>query len=352
MEIFMNTLTTVSQVTTDQDPSTVFDMQLVAGGIKSAMKEVQASSRDLWSVEIDSINVLPGFNVRTLGDDYDAHIRELADSIKAEGFYQDKPLAGYVARVGDKQVIYLTDGHCRLAATLLAISEGAEITRLPMVVSSQGTSMEDLTVALYKTNTGKPLTPYETGVVCKRLSRFGWDVSQIASRLNIGSTYVEGLLLLVSAPFEIREMVQKGQVSATMAIQALRTKGDGALAMLQAGLEVAKTSGKSKVTAKHLVVNQFKRDVKKSAPKMFDVLMAVQTDPGYQSITSELREKLDELVKQLKEAKDKEKAGKTVPTDEASVAVESFKVAQIKTTEMQDQAIAINEKLIPTGINA
>jgi ParB family chromosome partitioning protein len=302
----MTTNTSISQVTSDQDPSTIFDKQLVAGGIKSAMKDAQATSRDLWSVEISAIHVMPGFNVRTVGEEYDAHIRELADSIKAEGFYQDKPLAGYVAREGDTQIIYLTDGHCRLAATLLAISEGAEIPRLPMVVSSQGTSMEDLTVALVKTNTGKPLTPYEIGVVCKRLSRFGWEVSQIATRLNIGSAYVEGLLLLVSAPTEVRNMVQKGQVSATMAIQALRTKGDGALAMLQAGLEVAQNSGKKKVTAKHLPVNQFKREVKKTAPKMFDMLVAVQEDPSYKKISVELREKLEELVKHLSATKDAE----------------------------------------------
>lgn len=296
-----------------QEPMTDFDAHLVAGSVKKAMSDVKASSRDLWQVHLGDIRILENFNVRVKDQGYHDHIRSLANSMLAEGYYQDKPLAGYVAKEGDRQVIYITDGHCRFAAASLAVQEGAEIERLPVVVSAQGTSMEDLTVALVRSNSGKPLTPFEVGVVCKRLSRFGWSPAEIAKRLDLTSTYVDGLLMLIAAPLEIREMVQNSQVSASTAIDALRAHGSGALAFLQAGLERAKASGKSRATASHMPGAKFTKSVRKVAPDLFDTLCKVKSDPGYQHISTELRETLESLVSKLEEAKASEGASDTTP---------------------------------------
>lgn len=284
-----------------QELAVDFDRQLVAGSVKPAMAAVKATSRDLWSIEIDAVRILPNFNVRTQDDAYHAHIRSLADSMLTEGFYQHKPLAGYVAREGGKQIVYITDGHCRYYAARLAISEGAEIERLPMVVSAQGSSIEDLTVELVRSASGKPLSPYEIGVVCKRLSRFGWDVPQIANRLGFTVQYVTDLLFLMSAGKDVRDMVQNGLVSAAAAIQELRTYGDKAGARLAAALERAKAAGGTRVTPKHLPPS-FKKQVSRAAPELFTVLRDVRKDPGYSNISDSLREKLDQLMGVLEEA--------------------------------------------------
>jgi len=288
------------------EPVTQFDTTLVAGNVKTAMRDVKASSRDLWSVDVGAIRILDDFNVRLHDAAWKTHIRALANSMKVEGFYQDKPLAGYVAKEGDSQVIYVTDGHCRYNAVLLANSEGAEIDRVPVVVSAQGTSLEDLTVSLFKSNSGKPLTPYEIAVVCKRLSRYGWSIDQISTRLDLTDFYVDGLLRLIAAPADIRSMVMEGQVSASVAIQALRSKGNKALAYLQAALAKANGAGKTKLTAQHLPGRDFEKYIKKSAPKLFDTLAEVKADPGYQNISPELREKLDSLLDELNTKKEAE----------------------------------------------
>lgn len=88
------------------EPVTQFDTTLVAGNVKAAMRNVQASSRDLWEVNVSDIRILDDFNVRIHDSAWETHIRALANSMKVEGFYQDKPLAGYVAKEGDAQVIY------------------------------------------------------------------------------------------------------------------------------------------------------------------------------------------------------------------------------------------------------
>lgn len=283
-------------------PTTEFNTTLVAGSIKGAMKSADAKSRDLWLVPLRNIRTLPEFNVRIRDEKYLAHLRMITNSIKTEGFYQYSALAGYVANEGGENIIYLTGGHTRFEATGIANQEGAEIESLPVIISPPGTSREDLVVALIKGNEGKPLTPYETAIVCKRLVNYGWDIAEIATRLEMAETYVDGLLLLIGAPQEIREMVQAGQLAATTAIQTLRSHGSKAVDHLQDGLTRAKASGANRVTAKHLPGSVFKSKVKKAAPAIYETLKNVKADPGYAHISDALRAKLDDLLTKLAEA--------------------------------------------------
>lgn len=222
--------------------------ELTAGNLKKAMSESGSKSRDLWFVPIADIHIIEGFNVRDDNDDYKAHIRSLADSIKVNGFMSHKPLAAYIERKGDENFIRLTDGHSRLAAAKLAISEGCEITTLPVVAHPSGTDMADLIAGLATNNSGKPLKPIELAAVCKRLQSYGLEVAQIAERLSVTSGYVASLLTLIGAPKAIREMVSKGEVSASTAITTLRQSGDVAEAVLSGAMQAAKTQGKGKVT--------------------------------------------------------------------------------------------------------
>jgi ParB family chromosome partitioning protein len=279
--------------------------ELVSGSTKAAMKAVSAKSRDLWQVFPEQLRAIPGFNVRVRDDAYIRHIRNIADSIKAEGFDQTKPLAGYVAVEDGEQVIYYYDGHTRHEAVMLAISEGAEIERVPVVVAQPGTSMVDLTVALVKANNGKPLTAYETGVVCKRLSRFGWDSSDIAKRLNFSVQYVDNLLLLVSAPESIQRMVQSGELSAAQAVETLRSEGDRAVEVLEAAKVKANSEGKKRVTAKHMPGAAFRKVVKKQAETMASTIESVVDDPAFDALSDENKAKIKAIINALEEARKK-----------------------------------------------
>ena len=221
--------------------------QFAPGNVKAAMKGL--SSGDLWKVPRPCLHVEPGFNVRVHDKDYDAHVRAIADSMKENGYYSDKPLAGFVAE--DNRII-ITDGHTRLAAYDLAESEGMPAFDLPVVTKPRGTSMEDLTVALVTSNSGKPLSPYELGLVCKRLVGYGMDPKDIAKRLSFTDVYVNSLLDLAAAPKAVRDLVVEGTVSATLAIDAIKQHGKDAAKVLTAGVKEAKASGKERATAKHV----------------------------------------------------------------------------------------------------
>lgn len=227
-------------------------LELSAGNVKAAMRAADAGRSDLWKVPLDKIQTIDGFNVRADSVEHEDYLSELMGSILANGFYTHKPLTGYVAVREGKQVIYLVDGHCRLQAVKMANTAGAEIKTLPVIVTPNGTSVEDLTVALVTSNSGKSLTPYEIGLVCKRLAGFGWDVNQIAQRLAMTNQSVNDRLMLVAAPPEVRAMVVNGEVSATLATAVLKQDAETAGATLTAGVAKAKAAGKTKATRKHI----------------------------------------------------------------------------------------------------
>ncbi len=282
------------------EPTADIELNLVPGGVKAAMRD--AKSRDLWQVPVSEIKVMAGFNVRVKNADLEAHIRELANSIKEEGFHQDKPLAGYIAKEDGESVIYVYDGHCRLEAAKLAIAEGAEIDRLPVVTAPAGTSAEDLTLALFSSNSGRNLQPYELGILCKRLVGYGWDIDKIAARFNRTRNNIDDLLFLVAAPKGVRDLVMSGAVAASFAIETLRKHGSKALEVLLASLDKAKAAGKERATAKFAPDAAYKKAIKKAAPEMADTIRGLREDKGYASLSPTLREKIEALAEQIEEA--------------------------------------------------
>ena len=232
----------------DPKSTDTFTLELVPGAIKEAMHGSKSS--DLWKVAIDDFVVIEGFNARTKDDEYHATVREYADSMKANGVYQDKPLTVYVRRINGVSQICVIDGHRRLEGAKLAISEGYEITHFPAVTKPNGTSMEDLTISLVTSNTGRSLKPYEVAVVCKRLIGLGMTESEIANRLSVSETQINNYLLLTASPKLIRDLVSNGKVSATLAIDTVKKHGVGASKVLSEAVSEAEASGKSRVTQK------------------------------------------------------------------------------------------------------
>ena len=195
-------------------------------------------------------------------------------------------------------MIYTTDGHCRLRGLDLAVSEGAEIDLVPMVVSTKAKTIEDITVGLVRSASGKPLEALEKAAVCKRLSNFGWDERRIAERLGMTATYVHELLTLIGAPAAVREMVAADKISATAALQAMATHGDKVVEKIAQGLEKAQASGKTRVTTRFLV-DPGEKVIAKEGPKLFSVVQELREDPGFTQLGEPLQKKLTELLNQI-----------------------------------------------------
>lgn len=300
------------------DAQLAFEKTLAFGGVKRLMNDIKAKSRDNYQVPLELIREIPNFNVRVHDESYEKHIDDLSQSMLVEGFYQDKPLAGIVVTENGKDVIYVTDGYTRRKAALRASERGATIATVPMVFKSAATSLEDLTVALVRSNEGRPLTPFEKGIVCKRLEGYGMERAEIARRVNLSTVYVGQLLMLMGAPNEIRKLVQAGKLSAENALAAMKKHGEKAVEVLRTANEQAEASGKKRITEKSLPGSILAKVIKKQAPVMAETLRSVKADPGFSALSPELREKLESLLGTLDLS---EKAAPEAPEAPAATAV-------------------------------
>lgn len=234
---------------------TIFDTN-PTGSVKKAAAEAGAKSSDLWQVPYKELRLADGFNPRN-GDRpaYKAHVDWLAEQMISRGYDRTKPMAAFVVNEDGKNVFYVTDGHTRHRAFAQAIASNSELsgdTMIPVIVHPAGTNAEDLTVSVLTSATGMPLEPMEMATGIKRLLDYGWDEKRVSERLGFTVAYVKQLLELLSAPKAVREMVKKGEVSATLAVKTVRKSGKDAAKVLKDGLTEAKANGKSKVTEKHV----------------------------------------------------------------------------------------------------
>lgn len=236
---------------TSNQPITFFD-EAQQGSVKSMQKETGAKSTDLWMVPYDEIRIADGFNVRVHDRAYEEHIAYLAGQMVERGYDKTKPMAGYVVKEDNQNIVYVTDGHSRHAAVAKAREAGAAIDLIPVIIHPPGTSAEDLTVALVTANSGKPLSPFEVATVCKRLQGYGYDAKTIAQKLGYTREHINNLFDLLAAPKAVRDMVTEGKVSATLAVQTVRKHGKDAAKVLKEGAAEAAAKGKTKVTGKHV----------------------------------------------------------------------------------------------------
>lgn len=235
-------------------PKAKFKHELTAAPVDPTMKAAEATTAKLYRVPVNKIKPIPGFNVRVRSPEYLAHVETLRNSIIANGYDSTKPLAGYVAKEGDENVIYVTDGHSRLEAVEAVNADSdldVSIGSLPVLVQPKEVSLTDLTVQLHTANSGRPLTPYELGVVVKRLlAEEDADKKVIASRLGVSARYIDDVLLLANAEPKVKQHVAAGAVSSTMAIQLLRKDADTAAEKIEAAVKKTAGTGK-KATKKH-----------------------------------------------------------------------------------------------------
>jgi ParB family chromosome partitioning protein len=244
-------------------PAVNLDLTLEKGRMKAITEAATGKSTE-YVVRVDQLRTIPGFNVRVREtEDYRSHLDALKQSIRENGFYANKPLAGYIGKDGDDDVIYVTDGHTRLEAVQEindeALNEGEAIEGLPVVLKPADSNVADLTIALVQDNSGRPLTPYEMGVVVQRLAGMKdaennpmFSKADIARKLSITERYIDDLNVLVGAPVKVRTAVLEGAVSSTLAIQELRKNPKKAEERITAAITKAKSQGRSKATRKHV----------------------------------------------------------------------------------------------------
>lgn len=210
----------------------------------TSIQSLAAGRKDMLMIDPRIIQEKPGWNNRHNTQELADHIRNLAESIKVAGV--QKPLTVYL----ENDVVYVTDGHCRRKAVLLAISEGAKILTVPCLVAQKGASEDELLADQLSMNSGMRLSSLEIADVATKLMAYGWTIDTIAKRSCVTAPWLSRLLDLRAAPTALKEDVYAGNVSATLAADLVARKGGQKAVEIVA--EAKERTGKAKITKKDL----------------------------------------------------------------------------------------------------
>lgn len=196
---------------------------------------------DLYKIDPRQITEESGFNIRDYDNpDVEAHIESITEAMLNGAF-----IPPITVRTDGTGAIYLIDGHCRHKAALRAIERGAEGLMLT-AVNFRGSDVERIELML-RSGEGLKFTPLEIAKGYLRLKRMNISTADIAKSVGKSLSHVEQYLTLATSNHDVQQMVEKGEVSATVAIQAVRKNGENAGKALKAAKEA---SGGEKVTDK------------------------------------------------------------------------------------------------------
>jgi ParB-like chromosome segregation protein Spo0J len=230
----------------DQDTTAASPKKKPQGGLK----DIALGKSDVFKVDPRKIRVKEGWNSRDPNDPSNAeHIDQLAMSIAEYGV--QTPLT--IFWENDAPVV--VDGHCRLAATMLAISRGTDVVSVPCIVTPRHHNEVDRIFAQIVKNMGKKLEPIEAARVYKRLLDLGADEKTIAAKSGITVHRLQELIRLQAAPWKVTDMVTRKKISADLASKTIRAhKGDAeaATSTLETAVAKAEAEGRSKATLKDL----------------------------------------------------------------------------------------------------
>jgi histone H3/H4 len=201
-------------------------------------------SDDIYTVALERIKIVPGFNYRDLTTpDAVAKINAMAEDMLDPdiGYNQKKTMI--VPMDGD--VPLLVDGHRRHAALALANARGAGIMFVPCVTEERNTSDLERDYELF--SAGEPLTIQEKAVGVARQRKRGESFAKIAARLKVTEQTVKSWLEVVGAPEEILEAINQGEISTTEG-RKLRKAGEArAKEILTEAREHAHAAGRKQI---------------------------------------------------------------------------------------------------------
>ncbi len=307
--------------------STTLELNYISGQLKEGMRSLGKENGFVMG-DPTKVRVIEGFNTRVKDDIYWEKINILAQSIKENGFYKDKPLACIVVRDGDENVVYVVEGHRRLDATLLRMSwmseEEAQAFRIPMVAKDRETSEVDLVYGMAQGNNAEDFRPYEMAVLVKRLKQvYGQTEEQILTRMagKISSSYLTNLLIVAGAPRKIAELVLTDKLSVTFAASVMNKYGNKAIEVLEQTEANSKKHGNGKITDRFLPGKRLESALKKEAVDLYKSAKQVAADPGFTGLSEETRAVLEDLLRDLSQHEDEQVAQENTVNEGISAAV-------------------------------
>lgn len=211
--------------------------------------EVNATKRtDLFLIDPRNIVVMEGFNVRR---DFD--LEELKEQIKANGVLNPVTVIPYKEDGVEKYK--LVDGERRYRATMLAISEGANIPFIKALKAPKGATTEQLYIEQMMRNEGKRFSELECAIMFRRFKEeFGYSQVEIAEKFKKSPAFISKCLSLLDLPQYLQDKIATGELSAMAAreISNSYTHESDQVRAAKTALRTAKANGRATATNKEV----------------------------------------------------------------------------------------------------
>lgn len=212
-------------------------------------EEVNATKRtDLFLIDPRNIVVMEGFNVRR---DFD--LEELKEQIKAKGVLNPVTVIPYKEDGVEKYK--LVDGERRYRATMLAISEGANIPFIKALKAPKGATTEQLYIEQMMRNEGKRFSELECAIMFRRFKEeFGYSQVEIAEKFKKSPAFISKCLSLLDLPQYLQDKIATGELSAMAAreISNSYTHESDQVRAAKTALRTAKANGRATATNKEV----------------------------------------------------------------------------------------------------
>lgn len=202
---------------------------------------------DAFRARLADIHIVDGFNRRNMDEEDMAHVAAMVRTL--EKGQSLPPIEVYVDP--DSGRMEVVEGHCRYVAYSNYQAVTPDFDGWVGVSKFEGTEAERK-ARILTSNRQKPLRPIEAAKVYADLLAMGESRQAIAELLDVSVSNVDQMLLLASADDQMASAIDSGVISQTEAVKLIRAHGDDASAELKRLKEIAKESGKEKVTGKVL----------------------------------------------------------------------------------------------------
>lgn len=211
--------------------------------------ELNATKRtDLFLIDPRNIVVVDGFNVRR---DFD--LNELKEQIKANGVLN--PVTVIPFKEDGVEKYKLVDGERRYRATMLAISEGANIPFIKALKAPKGATTEQLYIEQMMRNEGKRFSELECAIMFRRFKEeFGYSQVEIAEKFKKSPAFISKCLSLLDLPQYLQDKIANGELSAKAAreISSTYAHENDQVRAAKTALRTAKANGKTTATNKEV----------------------------------------------------------------------------------------------------
>ena len=214
---------------------------------QGGIKDIAIGRSDIFRLDPRDIRVREGWNLRnTETAEYKAGIVDLKNQIIAAGGVKEALTVQW-----EDGAPWLTNGHRRLAAVNLALSEGYEVPFVPVQTEGRNVSEVDCVLSMVLRNSGVPFTPMENAAVFERLRTLGLTLVQIAEKVGLTEARVRQTIDLLAMPEPVKAHIDAGTVAPTTAAEVVKKVGrERAGSVIDQGVKKAEEKGRKKVMRK------------------------------------------------------------------------------------------------------